>query len=556
MKVLNISAVLSALSAVFAPATAENNPRLFLGQLQQHQNNQRNLQAACPAPSPGPPPPIDSEILFLAVSIPALDAKLGGYETPMALRFTNYFGAMWWNCIAVYSDNYKDTLTQQDPAVKVLDTSLHTTANRGACIVQTIATYNSLSLPEAQEGFFSSISGNNPLSLDVTAVTGISFDDALDPEVAACGTNTGCLQTLATAQNYDPKLMGHIVAKMVYDYSIDDGFNQLGTDDGCQASCRAYRDVTGYAPKNDPYKIESKQIEELWEPLLEDNGKGFFYHQEHVTPHIGRTAKFRYLQEAERTTRVAANPNYSKKRTTEAQTVISRMSQLDDEKKIEIEIFDNKLIVANSIIDAFLGKLISSGFDDPIPEFQKPGLFVSLERFVHFISGYLAAELDSLIIAWKEKVNYDLVRPTSVIKKLGGSITTWAPGGVQTFRAQDFEAYIRVMPHSEYVSGTSCLFQAVEDYVLNYLTGIGLSSDFPVKFPSVDIGESVVEPGLVPSSCVTLEYLTVQAMNTAGSQSRLNGGMHFPASVQGGKDLCLGIGSEAAFKSFDLYHAA
>ena len=71
----------------------------------------------------------------------------------MALRFTNYFGAMWWNCVAVYSTDYKDTLTKDYPVVRVpSDVQEHSSANRVACMAQTIATYTSLSLPEALPG--------------------------------------------------------------------------------------------------------------------------------------------------------------------------------------------------------------------------------------------------------------------------------------------------------------------------------------------------------------------------------------------------------------------
>jgi hypothetical protein len=474
----------------------------------------------------------------------------------MALRFTNYFGAMWWNCVAAFSADYKDTLTKTDPAVRVTDPLLQTTTNRGICMVQSIATYNSLALPDAQEGFFANIGGNNPFGLDVSAITGVVFDDTLDAGVQACGADVACLNALASAHSYDPKLMGHIVAKLTYDYSLQDGFNELGTDDGCEVNCRPYRDVTGYAPVNDPWKVENQNKEARWEPLLEDNGRGFFYRQEHVTPHIGTTAKFRYVPESERTTRTAPHPSYTKKRLAEAANVIQLMSTLDDYKKIEIEVFDDKLIVGNTIINSFVGKILTTpgGFVEPIPDFQKPGVVLSLERFVHFTSAFLATELDAAIIAWKEKVVFDMVRPTSIIKRLGGDITTWAPGGIQTFRAADFEAYIRVMPHSEYVSGTACLFQAVEDFVVDYLSGIGLSTDFPVAFTPVDVGESVVEPGAVPSSCITLQYPSIEAMNIAGSQSRLNGGMHFDDSITGGFALCTGIGNHAATGSFDLYN--
>ena len=81
---------------------------------------------------------------------------------------------------------------------------------------------------------------------------------------------------------------------------------------------------------------------------------------------------------------------------------------------------------------------------------------------------------------WKEKVDYNLVRPTSVIKRFGKElITPWAPCppvGVKTFPAENFEAYKRVMPHSEYVSVSACLFQSAEDYIKDYLTAMGLST--------------------------------------------------------------------------------
>lgn len=58
---------------------------------------------------------------------------------------------------------------------------------------------------------------------------------------------------------------------------------------------------------------------------------------------------------------------------------------------------------------------------------------------------------------------------TNDCKQWSGNITAWAPGGIREFPAKVFEAYRRVMPHSEYVSGTSCLFKAMEEYVISGL---------------------------------------------------------------------------------------
>ena len=103
----------------------------------------------------------------------------------------------------------------------------------------------------------------------------------MDATVSGCKANVACLIDAATAKFYEPVTMGHVIAKQLYDYAIRDGYNQLGTDDGCMVSCSPYSDVTGYAPPADSSTCEI----ERWLPLVEDNGHGFFYRQEHVTPH-------------------------------------------------------------------------------------------------------------------------------------------------------------------------------------------------------------------------------------------------------------------------------
>ena len=271
-----------------------------------------------------------------------------------------------------------------------------------------------------------------------------------------------------------------------------------------------------------------------------------------VTPHIGQKAKFRYLPEIERATRIASRPGYSGNLFNEAQAVIQRMAQLDDMKKIQIEQFDNKLIVIGALINGFIGKVLTDSYNDN--ELGQSEVILSFERFVHFAQALTAVDYDATVIAWKEKVNYDLVRPTTVIKGYGNTpISTWAPGGTQTFPAADFEAYIRVMPHSEYVSGSACLFQAQEEFIDLYLAIIGLDpTPYPIAFPAVLVGESIVEPGTVPSSDITLTYPNVAVMNTIGSHSRLDGGMHFGASVTGAKQLCSGIAAIGVAGSNEL----
>lgn len=64
------------------------------------------------------------------------------------------------------------------------------------------------------------------------------------------------------------------------------------------------------------------------------------------------------------------------------------------------------------MINSFVGKVLTDGYKDVV--LGQPGFLLFYERLVHFALGYTAAEFDAVIMAWKEKVNYDMVRPTSV----------------------------------------------------------------------------------------------------------------------------------------------
>lgn len=528
------------------------------------------------------PPPIAPEIGIIFEAIQALIPPLRAYETPISVRFTSYYDDVFWNCIAVYSDNFLDGATKERPQVIVEDQFLHNSANRALCGMQAAATYSFLSVPGARDPFKAAM-----------ANLGIIVEDGLNEDVASCGSDINCLQTVAAGNDFVPSIMGHIVAKLVHDFSLLDGFNELGTDGGCIINCRAFKDTTGYKPgssstqirkqrvlqgsrflkkdkmnKDDseeedeemislPEPIEEVPIEEIpidtnWKPLVEDDGQGFFYTQEHVTPQIGQNAAFRALPESDREDRVARVPNYSSTRRIEALEIIERMAGLDDSRKMAVEVFDNKLNVAIALVGSFIGKALTDGYmDDTLAQ---PGLILSYERLVHYVNGFTHTEYDSIIIAWKEKINYDLIRPTSIIKDWGDElITTWAPGGVQTFPARDFEAYKRVMPHSEYVSGSACLFEALKDYVNGYLTNIGLdTASFPLQFGPFPPGSSDVEPGIVPANELVLFYPNIDAMADAGSQSRLDGGMHFGESVPAAEELCSGIGDFGVARSFNL----
>ena len=117
-------------------------------------------------------------------------------------------------------------------------------------------------------------------------------------------------------------------------------------------------------------------------------------------------------------------------------------------------------------------------------------------------------------------------------------------------KRKDVEPYKRVMPHSEYPSGSSCLCQGIADYANAFLTHTGVT--LPPLQHVAPAGSSKVEPGTTPAQDVTLTYATVDALAAACGASRLDGGMHFTGAVQAGADLCAGIGTAGFEYASDL----
>jgi len=464
---------------------------------------------------------VASEIGVIGISIPVLDFELKNIETPIAIRLTSYFTAIWWNCVAVYSTNYNDALTHIQPEIVATDPLTFNSQSRAGCIAQATASYSSLSLPAAASNLASTLGGFS-----------IAVETSIGDEIFSCDT-IECLKVLADSSQYNPAVMGKIVAKMAYDISLVDGWNQLGVEQ-CTANCRPYADTTNF--------FERERKPDSWIPILEDDGRGYFSHQQHVTPQIGIKAKFRYLPESEREEMVAPVPDYNLDREKEAKKVLKRIRNINDTHKVEIEQFDDKLLVVGALINSFVAKTVLDNYDDTI--LKVPGTILSLERFVHFIQALTAADHDAVVIAWKEKVHHDMIRPTTVINTWGDEeVVTWTPEGVRKIAARDFQAYVRVMPHSEYVSGSACIFKAQSRLIEEYLNTMGLDADtFPIAFP-VDEDRGV-----------QLTYPNSQLMAGAGGRSRLNGGMHFPQSVKAAIKLCAGVSAWTINGSIELLH--
>merc|ERR1719499_978318 len=113
----------------------------------------------------------------------------------------------------------------------------------------------------------------------------------------------------------------------------------------------------------------------------------------------------------------------------------------------------------------------------------------------------------------------------------------------QMIDPKQWTPFIRVMPHSEYPSGSMAICQAVADFTKLFLPLDGRSTPLRINWPLEKGGAGY---GL-PTEDVDAWTENLDEFAETCGQSRLWGGMHFTAAVPAAKDLVEGLG-EMAFE--------
>jgi hypothetical protein len=480
----------------------------------------------------------------------------------MSVRFTWLISALNWNCAAAYSADWDDALTQGEPLIRTPESVTVTSDVASGLFSDDTETIN---LHGTDARFLCAIHGWHAVLTDwvpgaastlLPVLTGFGLNIGqlgYRDDIGQCfeGVEDGgdadviCLEEIADDECYSPATMGQIIGRQLAEYARTDGWNQDGklNKDGttCEANCRPYGDYTGYDPINVPgIKSQDSKIKRSWMPLLEDNKKGYETRQQHVTPHIGSQAKPAVLTRAEINSRTVPRPTYDYDYEALVVTERLRATAQSDETKVMIEFFDNKLNVAGVVIQTVAG-----------------ALQLGYEQTLNFVLTLTAGDYDATILAWKEKVNHDAVRPTTWIQEEMAELefTTYAGAykGVRTIKGKNFESYVRVMPHSEYVSGSACICQALMELTDRWvdLHG-GDSTGLQIPLPTFAAGSSRTEPGVTPAQDITKVLHGMQELRDICGQSRLDGGMHFTQSVTASYGLCNGVGIAAADYAYAL----
>jgi hypothetical protein len=236
----------------------------------------------------------------------------------------------------------------------------------------------------------------------------------------------------------------------------------------------------------------------------------------------------------------------------QAEQVVNVSAHLTDEQKIITEFWENGMGTAyppGTWLN--IGEFVSSRDSHSLDDDAK--MFFTLSN----------ALCETSIASWDAKRYYDYTRPVRAIRELGklgligeydsqlGGYAIDAWGGVgqgtQKILATDFITY--QLPGGnpspafpEYTSGHSA-FSSAGAYILKLFTG---SDDFGANV-KVNSNQSRFEPGVTPSSEITLEWDTFSEAATEAGMSRLYGGIHFEDGYLSGQTL----GKEVADVAWD-----
>jgi len=446
-------------------------------------------------------------------------------ETPIVIRLAQHFTTCQAMCLSLHDEHVLDPYSMQptDPVLQVPAFGQNPYSST-MCYKQ-CGVYVAEGVFDMQENVLKEYNDIGVKLRKPSARRDIA--NALG-ELNSSGDNSA-IKAILVKDDHHPYTMGHIAGLTVKKFMDADGWNANGDlkwssdlEDvvPCTSNCRKFQSTIGYTSAPDPRKISSydrkyrcEGICRKWQPLQEGDDAGNMKRQEFIVPHIGQRA-VTFLREATLTLEDPAYNLYE-----ESLLVIERLRDTSSNqyKKDAIKIFDSKLTVRNIIEPALRD------------QFQHDHSF---QDHLLYLTGIGMVEYDSIVQAWHEKVNHDIVRPTTVIKHwdsdtlftFGGNPSVMHPVNIT---ASDFEAFIRVMPHAEFPSGSSCICTAYYEF-----TDI---------FTNEMYGSNVTNLPLEGHN----DMKNLEELRDVCGESRLWAGLHYPAAIPAGIKICSGLGQLA-----------
>lgn len=311
-----------------------------------------------------------------------------------------------------------------------------------------------------------------------------------------------------------PAGIGNMAGDAVVARANADGMNSQGTT-ACTYNCLPFQDYTGYKPVNSIYEVVDAS---KWAPWMTTSGNGIFTSQTFVTPQYSQAVPYSYSDPSifSAPDPIDSDPANVELYKAQADEVLARSAALavDDRLKVQAELFDNKF----------------RGYAGAVGQTSSSNKLALNDYINYYFTSNLAA-FDAGIAAWHEKYRFDSVRPYTAIPQIYGDnpVTAWGgigKGLVTDIPASEWRQYLNVADHPEYPSGSGIFCAAIAQSSRRFFNTDELN--FTTTYTP---GSSAIEPGITPATAVTLTYPTWTEWENTCFQARVDGGVHFPASV-------------------------
>lgn len=341
-------------------------------------------------------------------------------------------------------------------------------------------------------------------------------------------------QTPADDADLTPEQIGNTTAFNLLASRRQDGSNQAGNYEPNDKD---------YKPVNDPEPAPVKDINH-WQPLLTDKKTGAA--QQFLYPHWGWVTPFAF--KAGRDLNDVQLPvKYPREQVIRPDEDEETLTAAEKVQAVAFEInCQNVLDLSRGMNDTT--KSIAEYWADGPGSETPPGHWCLLTRAVSLRDCLGVADniklffalgnvlLDASIACWRLKVEIDFCRPVTAIHTLfeGNEKVFWG-GPYQANvcqKAETWRPYLATPPFAEFPSGHST-FSSAAAAILRLFTG---SNYFGLE-ATIAAGSSKVEPGLTPSSDITLEWQGFSDAAEQAGYSRLLGGIHFSNANEEGLKL-------------------
>lgn len=325
---------------------------------------------------------------------------------------------------------------------------------------------------------------------------------------------------------------------------------------------KPFTDTTGYSPVNPGHLPPDRLRYPLrWQPLTQmvDRVAGDWATQVHVTPHIGKVVKPLSFNASEWLLLRVRRPPYKRPN---SYRHVSKRDLVTLKRKLVPHMLRRMRNVYTGWKNAVKRKLFRIHWWDN-KFVSLGGIGVAYDQFANISRdnvlvtglGEMMAIHDAILLAFKEKVAHDVARPETIMRhlyykeRIPNPRNSSSSSDGSMMAVEEFEPFIRTMPHSEFPSASAVLCTALTTYVERQVAwrtnGTFVDKGYDAYFPE-DVFPFFPE-GL--RGDVRVKFRSIRALARDCGASRVAAGLHFQPAVDEGNRLGRIVGQKT-FETF------